>query len=90
MSYTLFRTSAFKKSFKKLSLKDQERTFEIIKTLIQGETLEQKYKNHFLVGDFLGCQECHIKPNLLLIYRIHDDVLELALVDVGSHSKLFG
>ncbi len=90
MSYTLFRTSAFKKSFKKLSLKDQEKTFEVIKTLIQGEILDQKYKNHFLVGDFLECQECHIKPNLLLIYRIHDDVLELALVDVGSHSKLFG
>lgn len=90
MSYTLFRTSAFKKSFKKLSLKDQKKTFEVIKTLIQGEILDQKYKNHFLVGDFLECQECHIKPNLLLIYRIHDDVLELALVDVGSHSKLFG
>ncbi|MDQ1298859.1 MAG: mRNA interferase YafQ [Campylobacterota bacterium] len=90
MSYTLFRTSAFKKSFKKLSTSDQQKAFDVIEKLALGKILAPKYKNHFLAGDFLGCQECHIKPDLLLIYRIYDDILELALVDVGSHSKLFG
>jgi len=32
-------------------------------------------------------RECHIKPDLLLVYRIENGVLEL--VDIGSHSELF-
>jgi len=34
-------------------------------------------------------KKCHVKPDLLLVYRFDDDILELALVRVGSHSKLF-
>lgn len=52
--------------------------------------LPQNYKDHLLSGNYKGCRECHIRPDLLLIYRIHEEVLELALVEVGSHSDLFG
>ncbi|MGI2027112.1 type II toxin-antitoxin system YafQ family toxin [Endozoicomonas acroporae] len=44
-------------------------------------------KDHALVGDWLGFRDCHIKPDLLLIYRIHDRKLQLARI--GSHSDLF-
>ena len=61
----------------------------VITKLVNAEELEEKYKDHNLIGNYLGCRECHIKPDLLLIYRVDDDILELALVRVGSHSKLF-
>jgi addiction module RelE/StbE family toxin len=48
-----------------------------------------KFKDHKLVGNYLGCRECHPKPDLLLVYRIHQDILELALTRVGNHSELF-
>ncbi|WP_330848430.1 type II toxin-antitoxin system YafQ family toxin [Aliarcobacter butzleri] len=57
--------------------------------LANNETLEEKYKDHKLIGDYLGCRECHVKPDLLLIYRIDNQVLELALVRIGNHSDLF-
>jgi mRNA interferase YafQ len=61
-----------------------------IEVLANGEVLKSKYKDHQLVGNFVDCRECHIKPDLLLIYRVVEEVLELTLVEVGSHSELFG
>lgn len=89
MVYTVFRTTTFKKSFKKLQEKEKEQVFEIIEKLINGETLEKKYRNHLLTGNFQGCIECHIKPDLLLIYKIIENEIELVLVEVGTHSQLF-
>ena len=77
-----------KKITKKLNAKEKGLLKTVILKLSNGEVLEEKHKDHSLIGNYLGCRECHIKPDLLLIYRI-DDILELALVRVGSHSKLF-
>lgn len=87
--YQIFRTSAFKKDYKKLSLQDQEEVKKIIIRLANNEVLDLKYKDHKLIGNYKGCKECHIKPDLLLIYRIDANILELALVRTGSHSELF-
>ena len=87
--YEIFRTSSFKKDYKKLSTADKEILKEVVILLVNGETLDQKYKDHNLIGNYLGCRECHLKPDLLLIYRIENEILELALTRVGSHSKLF-
>ncbi|WP_143428762.1 type II toxin-antitoxin system mRNA interferase toxin, RelE/StbE family [Helicobacter sp. 11S02596-1] len=40
-------------------------------------------------GKYRGCEECHIKPNLLLIYKKQDDILVLTCLEAGSHSELF-
>lgn len=90
MKYNIFRTSSFKKGFKKLDSDSQDLVLEIVSKLADGESLEVKYKDHLLVGNFKGCRECHIKPDLLLIYRIKEKILELTLVEVGSHSQPFG
>ncbi len=90
MKYQVFRTSSFKKGFKKLSSRNQDEVFRVIEILAKGEQLDAKYKDHQLIGNYLGCRECHIKPDLLLIYRIENEILELTLVEVGSHSDLFG
>jgi len=88
--YEIFRTSSFKKDYKKLSNDDKKLLKEVITFLANGETLAEEYNDHKLIGNYLGCRECHLKPDLLLIYRINDNILELALTRVGSHSKLFG
>ena len=89
MKYNLHATKKFKKSLKKLQAtnKDKLLIFQIIKDLTNNKTLDKKYKNHFLEGNYINCQECHIKPDLLLIYKI--DEQNLYLVNIGSHAKLF-
>lgn len=87
--YEIFRTKSFKKDYKKLSNQDKELLKTVILKLANGQELEEKLRNHKLIGDYLGCQECHIKPDLLLVYRINDKILELALVRIASHSELF-
>nr|WP_157351367.1 type II toxin-antitoxin system YafQ family toxin [Aliarcobacter butzleri] len=87
--YQIFRTTSFKKDYKKLSQKNKNILKEVIIKLANNEILEEKYKDHKLIGDYLGCRECHIKPDLMLIYRIDNQVLELALVRIGNHSDLF-
>lgn len=87
--YTLFRTSSFKKQYKKLSILDKNLLKDIITLLVQNKELDEKYKDHKLTGNFKYLRECHIKPDLLLIYKKDDDILELALVQVGNHGSLF-
>ena len=87
--YEIFRTNSFKKDYKKLSLKEKELLKIVIIKLSKGKTLEKKYKDHKLIGNYQECRECHIKPDLLLIYRINEDILELALARVGNHQLLF-
>ena len=89
MRYKLARANSFKRSFKKIKLTDDEESnyIETIYHLLNNEELEPKYKDHQLKGNLKEFRECHIKPDLLLIYKINNDTLEL--VDIGSHSELF-
>ncbi len=88
--YDIFRTSSFKKDYKKLFNNDKAILKKVVTILANGEILDKEYKDHKLIGNYLGCRECHLKPNLLLIYKIDNNILELALARVGTHSKLFG
>lgn len=60
---------------------------EVLYLLLNGGSLPQKYKDHELIGNHKGFRECHIKPDLLLIYQKDDEYLSLARL--GSHSELF-
>ncbi len=59
----------------------------VIQTLQDGKKLESRYRDHKLIGNFNECRECHIQPDLLLIYKIEDKYL--MLIDIGTHSDLF-
>ena len=90
--YKLESTAGFRKLYKKVSkhIKFNKVIFdEIVEKLLQGEELDTKYKNHKLKGGMYGMSECHLAPDLLLVYRIDDDVLTLTLVKIGSHSEIF-
>ena len=91
MKYDLQFTSQFKKDLKlaKKQNKDLGKLFEVIDILANGETLDAKYKDHSLTGNYRGTRECHIEPDWLLIFEIRGDVLVLMLYRFGSHSELF-
>ena len=89
MKYEVQYSKKFKKGYKKLSVKEQKIAGEIIDRLANDETLEPKYRDHALKGKYIGFRECHIDPDLLLVYQKQDDVLILYLLRIGSHSELF-
>ena len=82
-------SNVFKKSYKKLNKKDKELFVAISLKLANNEILEPKYKDHDLKGKFIGFRECHLKPDLLLIYQKQEDKLVLYCLNIGSHSELF-
>ncbi|SQD78094.1 type II toxin-antitoxin system YafQ family toxin [Moritella yayanosii] len=49
--------------------------------------LEAKYVDHPLSGNWNGFRDCHVKPDLVLIYRQHENALQLARI--GSHNDVF-
>lgn len=83
---SLERTNTFKRDFKKHGDLDTA-LIEILYLLLNDKPLPQQYKDHELIGNWKGFRECHIKPDLLLIYRKYNDYLQL--VRLGSHSELF-
>jgi len=90
------KTKTFEKSLKKLKSSGQLKEAikldieRIINLLENEEKLPIEYRDHALTGDYIGQRECHIRGDLLLIYKIQKDQLVLVLVDIGTHSYLFG
>lgn len=82
-------TAQFKRDHKKRSRDKGLATLleEVVALLADGKPLEARWKNQPLKGGYAGYRECHLKPDLLLIYVQTDD--ELRLVRLGSHSELF-
>ena len=91
MKYDIQFTNQFKKDLKlaKKQNKNLDKLFEVIDILANGGTLDAKYRDHDLTGNYKGTRECHIEPDWLLIYEICGDVLVLMLYRLGSHSELF-
>lgn len=87
--YSITFSKQFKKDFKKINKDDKIILKNIVDKLANDETLEAKYKDHALKGNYIGFRECHIKPDLLLIYRKRDDILELYLAILGNHNNIF-
>lgn len=74
------------------SPKDKAAIFEIVAILedMGVEGVPEKMRAHKLIGNYKGMWECHIKPDLLLIWEQEDDPInEISLVRIGSHSDLF-
>jgi mRNA interferase YafQ len=92
--YQIKKTRLFEKSFRKIRNSGVKRTVLkdlsfIVDLLASGKNLPIQYKNHKLGGELSDCQECHVKGDLLLIYKVEKENLILILVDIGSHSQLF-
>lgn len=90
--YAIKKSSAFKKAIKKFKHQSEvlEKIENIIDTLADNTPLDSNHKDHALKGEYTGYRECHIEPDLLLIYKKQDDILVLVCFRLGSHSELFG
>ncbi len=82
---------SFKKDYKRVVKRGYNIKLleDIIRKLANGETLSEKNRDHALSGDYIGCRECHITPDWLLVYEIDNGELILYLTRTGSHSDLF-
>lgn len=91
MKYAIRPTTKFQKDLKRVQKRgyDLRLIKAVISKLANGETLEKRYKDHELAGNYSGCRECHITPDWLLVYEIHEENLILYLTRTGTHSDLF-
>ena len=89
---TIRRTKSFKRDLKREKKGRHSKTLASNLTMIVGmiasdATLPKRHCDHTLVGNWKGYRDCHINPDLLLIYKKTDDN-GLDLVRLGSHSEL--
>lgn len=89
--FKIVSSNRFKKDLKTAIKRgyNMELLENVVMTLAAGETLDAKYKDHELSGDFKGLRECHITPDWLLIYQVIENELVLYLSRTGTHSDLF-
>lgn len=81
----------FKKDIKRIKKRGLplKELYAVIELLAQDTPLAVKYRDHALTGNFSGLRECHIRPDWLLIYRLHENKLILTLCRTGTHADLF-
>jgi mRNA interferase YafQ len=89
---TIERTGKFKRDYRREAKGAHRETLAIdfsnvISALAKDEPLPEKHRDHGLSGDWKDHRDCHIKPDLVLIYRKPTDFI-LQLVRLGSHSEL--
>ena len=85
----ILRTTRFDKDVKRMVKRGK--SFAVFKTVVvqlaNDQLLEPKFKDHKLVGEYVGIRECHIEPDWLLLYINNMDAL--TLIRTGTHSDLF-
>ena len=91
---TIERTNVFKRDFKREKSGQYRRDLDAllsitVELLAEDRPLPDKNRDHALGGQWRDHRECHLKPDLLLIYRKPNPEV-LQLVRLGSHSELFG
>lgn len=60
---------------------------EAVNLLAADAAMPDRFRDHALIGEWNDCRDCHIRPDLVLIYRKPDED-SLELVRIGSHSEL--
>lgn len=91
--YKVFITKDFERSLVKFVRSGKfhrEEAEQVLRVLSSGLPLPKKYRDHALHGDLSGRRECHIRGDILLIYRKQEDILVLIVLDIGTHHELFG
>ena len=89
---TIERTTQFKRDYKRESKGQHRATLTndfapVLTALANDQLLVEKYRDHALTGEWKDYRDCHIKPDLILVYR-KPDADRLQLVRLGSHSEL--
>jgi mRNA interferase YafQ len=88
----IIRIKKYDKSLKKYLGTNKfsiSRLEDIVIKLQNQVPLDKKFNDHQLKGKLSSQRECHVYPDILLIYEIIEDKLILVLINLGSHSELF-
>ena len=90
---TVRHTGRFRRDYKreKAGRYGQRLDAELLEavTMLANDTpLPRRYFDHALGGEWADCRDCHIRPDLILIYRKPDAAGTLELIRPGSHSEL--
>lgn len=87
----LIQTSTFKKNLKKYRHNESvlNELNKIVELLVTEQPIPSKYKNHKLIGDYVGMMELHLRPDDLLVY-VKVENKSITLHAIGSHAELFG
>lgn len=85
-------TGAFRRDYRRATANPHHRNLDqlldrIVSLLAEDQPLPPNQHDHPLTGDWKDHRDCHIKPDLVLIYR-KPDAEVLQLVRIGSHSEL--
>ena len=91
---TIERSSGFKRDYKREARGRHGAVLDaslspVLVALTNDQPLDPRYRDHELSGNWTGYRDCHVKPDLLLIYR-KPDAETLWLARLGSHSEIFG
>ena len=91
MKYNVRHTAAFKRDYKRAIKRNMpiEKLQSVVEKLRSGKALPAANRDHALSGRWANHRECHIAPDWLLIYQIHENILILELTRTGSQSDLF-
>lgn len=86
------RTAQFKRDYKREARGQYRVTLDsdlvpVLRALANDQLLELRYRDHPLSGEWKDHRDCHVKPDLILIYRKQNEEI-LQLVRLGSHSEL--
>jgi mRNA interferase YafQ len=89
--YSIRYTNRFKKDIKRCKKRglDLSLLSAIIDQLQKTGELPSEYKPHKLKGNYSGLNECHVKPDWLLVWEQNNKELTLLFMYTGSHSDLF-
>ncbi len=90
----IFPSGSFKKDLERISKRkgfDIKPLKAVINMLSEGINLPLEYHDHKLTDsrDYRNCRECHVRPDLLLVYRVEKIAEKLLLLRTGTHSDLF-
>lgn len=85
------RTGQFKKDYARAQKQGQDidALDGVMRTIIAGKTLDRKFRDHPLKGNYVGTRECHVGPDFLLLYRVDPEEDAVAFIRLGSHAELF-
>ena len=87
----LVTTAQFRKDLKRLRKREADirKLDGALKILCAEKPLPERYRDHALVGDYIGFRECHISPDWLLVYAVDKSKLILTASRTGSHADFF-
>jgi len=83
-------TAQFKRDYKIATQRNAEVGALLEETtdmLLSGRTLPPRYRDHLLKNMKTPLRDCHLRPDLVLIYMRHGE--HLILVRLGSHAEIF-